>query len=128
MMYLRVAFEVLVLGMIIVAAIFQVVYPRGRLANNRWWLILAVTATILNASLPVFSAVLLRDWMLRRLVRRVIGTRGVCRGCGYRLLGLAVSASCQVRCPECGDDSDVDPSLGELPVGADGVRTFANVE
>jgi hypothetical protein len=128
MVYLLVALVVLVLGMIIVTAVFQVIFPRGRIANDPAWFPMALIATVAISGAPVFSALLLRDWMLRKLVRRVIGTRGVCRGCGYRLLGLPVSASCQVRCPECGEDSDVDPSLGELAVGTDGARTFANVE
>ncbi len=58
--------------------------------------------------------ILLRDWLLRRRVRFVLRSRGVCRSCRYSLVGLAVGADHRVRCPECGAEMEVDPSLGEL--------------
>ncbi len=81
-------------------------------------------ATLLVVGVCVFSAVLLRDFLLRRRLRIIISTRGVCRNCRYLLLGLPVSETNTVACPECGATSEVDPSLGELAIAGSGARTL----
>lgn len=70
-------------------------------------------------------ALLLRDRLLRRRVRFVLRTRGVCRVCWYSLVGLPVGEGNKVQCPECGATTEVDESLGELVTGEDGRRRFA---
>jgi hypothetical protein len=70
--------------------------------------------------LPFFVYLLTRDVLLRRRIRNIIRVRGVCGACGYSLLGLAVSPSNRVVCPECAVDTEVDPSLGDLAIDATG--------
>lgn len=63
------------------------------------------------------ASLVLRDVLLRRSVRRVLKGSADCWNCGYRLLGLPVSAENSIRCPECGSVSRVDASVSELSVG-----------
>lgn len=63
---------------------------------------------------PFIFALAFRDWRLRRRIRYILRTRGVCPGCRYTLVGLGVDASGMVTCPECSRRTEVDPSLGEL--------------
>jgi hypothetical protein len=55
-----------------------------------------------------------KDFVLRRRLRDVLRTRGRCHSCRYLLVGVAVSPTHEVVCPECGFVSSVDASLGEL--------------
>lgn len=76
-------------------------------------------------SIPVLGLVPLagytaRDWLLRRRVRRVLAFGGSCRRCRYGLVGLPVDERCVVVCPECGLETAVDVSLGELSRDAGG--------
>jgi len=66
----------------IAALLLMVLHPAQRSGKNQGWIAYALAATVLPTSAAVFSAVLLRDVMLKKLLRRVIGTRGVCRTCG----------------------------------------------
>lgn len=66
-----------------------------------------------SVAAPLGTAII-RDIMLRRRIRYVLRERGSCRKCRYSLIGLAVDAQLQVACPECGEISVVDSSLGEL--------------
>jgi len=50
--------------------------------------------------------------------------RGTCAGCGYTLVGLPVEATNMVRCPECGAETEVDSSLGELVADEAGRMRF----
>lgn len=70
---------------------------------------------------PVAGYVL-RDVLMRRQVRRVLRVRGVCRACGYSLVGLSVPDSLMVVCPECGVQSAVHASIGVLGEKAQGER------
>lgn len=70
------------------------------------------------------AALVLRDWLLIRLVRSILRTRGCCSRCSYGLLGLPVDADLSVTCPECGARTKVDPSLGELTKDAQGNTRF----
>lgn len=74
---------------------------------------------VLMAPAP-FAAIVARDLLLRRRVRFVLRVRGVCRSCWYSLVGLPILPDHRVKCPECGTEAEVDPSLGELTVDADG--------
>ncbi|MBX3390254.1 MAG: hypothetical protein KF691_12470 [Phycisphaeraceae bacterium] len=80
------------------------------------WLALAVLVPL--------AALVLRDWMLIRLVRSILRNRGCCSKCSYGLLGLPVDAELCVTCPECGARTKVDPSLGELTRDAQGNTRF----
>ena len=60
------------------------------------------------------GTLMLRDFLLRRSVRRVLKGSANCWNCGYGLLGLPVSSERTITCPECGSVSGVDVSLAEL--------------
>ena len=64
-----------------------------------------VLALVLLAGLLVGGAtwLLSGDLSLRLAIRRVMRIGGTCQGCGYVLVGLPVSASLDVTCPECGE-------------------------
>lgn len=80
------------------------------------WLLLALLVPLM--------ALVLRDWMLIRLVRSILRNRGCCSRCSYGLLGLPVDEDLCVTCPECGARTKVDPSLGELTKDAQGNTRF----
>lgn len=65
-----------------------------------------------------------RDVLLRFRVRSVLRDRGACIGCRYSLIGVRVSESLIVTCPECGATTEVDSSLNELVLSNDGTRSF----
>ncbi len=77
-------------------------------------------------ALPAFSVVLLfRDLLLRRRIRKVIQSQGVCQHCGYILLGMRVPSDLKLTCPECGDVTTVNPALDTLaPDPASGEARF----
>lgn len=87
-----------------------------------FWLIAFVG--VFPVAAGVFGGAWTRDLHLRRRIRRVLRSRGVCLGCRYTLVGLPVEPGNSVKCPECGAESEVDPSLGELAVGDDGRARF----
>jgi hypothetical protein len=64
-----------------------------------------VLAFVLLGGLVVGGAtwLLSGDIALRLAIRRVMHVGGTCHGCGYVLVGLPVSATFEVTCPECGD-------------------------
>lgn len=74
-------------------------------------------------SAPV-AGYLTRDWLLRRRVRYVLRSRGTCSRCRYSLVGLPVGPDSFVTCPECGEQTEVDPSLGELVLDDAGLGRF----
>lgn len=63
---------------------------------------------------------IVRDWLLRRWIKRILSVQGVCPSCSYNLLGLPLDENSAVQCPECGLKSVVDPSLGELKLDEKG--------
>ncbi len=71
-------------------------------------------ASCLMFACAMSAGLLVRDTLLRRRLRFVLRTRGACPACQYSLVGLAVSDSSTVQCPECGVEIDVDASLAEL--------------
>ncbi len=70
------------------------------------------------------GALLMRDYLLRWQVRRVIRGRGACAQCRYPLLGMTVGENLRVVCPECGFETKVDAALGELVPNEKGQATF----
>jgi hypothetical protein len=89
---------------------------RDTVRDTPWRAGLLVLAAIPFMAVGPTAAFLTRDWLLRRRVRYVLRTRGMCHGCHYSLIGLPVGAHNFVTCPECGMQSEVDSSLGELVV------------
>ncbi|HZW10710.1 MAG TPA: hypothetical protein VFF69_12470 [Phycisphaerales bacterium] len=63
---------------------------------------------------PALATLLARDFLLIRRIRYVLRFRGVCPLCRYSLVGLPIPPGNVLTCPECGHESDVDPSLSEL--------------
>jgi hypothetical protein len=60
----------------------------------------SVVLLAVSIGVPVLLAVIVRDRLLRTVLRKQL--RGVeCKQCGYSLLGAAVTEGC-VQCPECG--------------------------
>ncbi|MBL0869209.1 MAG: hypothetical protein IBJ18_01385 [Phycisphaerales bacterium] len=77
-------------------------------------------------AIPAFSlGFIVRDLLLRRRVRTVIQSQGVCKHCGYLLLGMRVPSDLKLTCPECGDVTTVNPALDTLaPDPASGEARF----
>ncbi len=94
-------------------------------ANITWygWL-LNIVVGILGVAVGPLAGYLVCDFLLIRLVRHILRTRGVCIGCRYSLVGLFVGEDLNVTCPECGAATSVDPSLGELVVDEAGRARF----
>lgn len=116
---------------LLVAAIAAVAYLYITLDNSRYFqrsgttiVVLCILGLILPLAIPPFVAYLHRDWLLRRRLRHIIRTRGSCAGCGYSMLGLPVPDDLKVTCPECGMQTEVDVSLGELITDDRGQRLF----
>lgn len=106
---------------------------------DRWWpaalalrLLLGVRAELARDGLvlvcglggPTLAFLLVRDWLVRRSIRRVVNTRGSCGVCGYGLTSLMVTETNTVRCPECGHEITADESFGEIAVDAAGIRRY----
>lgn len=103
----------------------------SRWLGRTWWVRSDIgmgLTMVLMLALGGLGAGVVRDWLLRRRVRRVLRTRGRCAACHYFLAGLPVTASCTVVCPECGHTTEVDASLGELQGGGPGQALFAPSE
>lgn len=94
-------------------------------ANITWygWL-LNISIGILGVAVGPMVGYLVRDFLLIRLVRHILRTRGVCMGCRYSLVGLFVGGDLNVTCPECGTQTVVDPALGELVTDEAGRARF----
>lgn len=83
-----------------------------------------VVLGVLGAVIGPVVAFLVRDLLLRRRVRFVLRSRGVCMNCKYSLVGLPVGVNNAVICSECGTQSKVDAALGELVTDEAGRRLF----
>lgn len=79
-----------------------------------FWLSVSLVAILATAAVPLVGGLVLRDWFLRRRLRRIVRGQGRCPRCGYTLLGLPIPRSLILPCPECGHESRVDPALHEL--------------
>jgi hypothetical protein len=91
-------------------------------ASAHGWILVLVSIPLVGV--PVLVALLTKDALLRRRVRRILRTRGVCHGCRYSLIGLPVDTRNFVTCPECGIEGEVDPALGELVVDGTGQKRY----
>ena len=97
--------------------------PEGRVLGTGEIIIGCTTLLFLFVAGVV--GLFMRDWLLRRRLRRVLNERGVCPACRYSLLGLPVPEGLKVACPECGHVIQVDPALGELSLDEAGRARFA---
>lgn len=114
----------LVLCVATVLVVIVTFEERGGIAERSPWKIVLVPVFLISVAAPPLSLFIGRDILLRRRVRYVLRTRGVCASCSYGLVGLAVSSANTVTCPECAFESEVDPALGELTRLDDGRTVF----
>lgn len=89
-----------------------------------WLTILFILFILMCGALGAAAGFVVRDVLLRRRVRYVLRTRGVCASCRYGLVGLPVESGNVVVCPECGFETEVDESLGELVLDATGRNRY----
>ncbi|HZW06547.1 MAG TPA: hypothetical protein VFF65_05440 [Phycisphaerales bacterium] len=87
-------------------------------AETNWGMAALLAALVLPVLAALLAAFAARDLVLRRRLRSVINDRGKCASCGYLLLGMPVRQDLVVICPECGEATEVDPSIAELQSGA----------
>ncbi len=92
--------------------------------GGQWPLGVIGALLVIGTSLTMTGGMLLRDYLLRLGVRRVIRRVGTCADCGYSLLGMRVGENMRVICPECGRAIEVDPALGELSAEESGTRVY----
>ncbi|MBU3684583.1 MAG: hypothetical protein FGM39_11340 [Phycisphaerales bacterium] len=86
----------------------------------------SVLALVLLAGLLAGGAtwLLSGDLSLRLAIRRVMRIGGTCQGCGYVLVGLPVSASLDVTCPECGECTSLERDRAHCVPDATGQLRF----
>ncbi len=64
------------------------------------------------------------DLLLRLAIRRMMRIGGTCQGCGYVLVGLPVSASIDVTCPECSERTSLERARAHCVPDASGQLRF----
>ena len=86
----------------------------------------SVLALVLLAGLLAGGALWLLsgDLSLRLAIRRGMRIGGTCHGCGYVLVGLPVSASLEVLCPECGECASLERDRAHCVPDATGQLRF----
>lgn len=89
-----------------------------------WQSILYVVLIIATVAFGPICGFLARDFLVIDRIRWILRSRGLCPTCRYSLVGLAVDAEARVLCPECGNTTAVDPSLGELTTDESGRPRF----
>ncbi|MFO0783422.1 MAG: hypothetical protein U0636_07045 [Phycisphaerales bacterium] len=88
---------------------------------------IAFTSMVVGIGGATSVVMLVRDWLLQRWIRHILGTRGRCGSCGYSFVGLVIPDSCRLLCPECGVEGRVDASLTVLTrADAQPVRTVTH--
>ena len=90
-------------------------------ASNSWVLALVLLAGLLAGGA---TWLLSGDLSLRLAIRRVMRIGGTCQGCGYVLVGLPVSASLDVTCPECGECTSLERDRAHCVPDASGQLRF----
>ena len=99
---------------------------RGR-PSEAVMITMALTSMVIGIGGATSVVMLVRDWLLQRWIRHILGTRGRCGSCGYSFVGLVIPDSCRLRCPECGVEGRVDASLTLLTrADAQPVRTVTH--
>lgn len=83
---------------------------------------------VLGLSAGPVAALVTRDVILKRRLRRIIRLRGTCRECGYSLMGLPIREDLAVVCSECGAETVVDRAFGELVLDELGRARFSPKE
>lgn len=96
----------------------------GGVRDDRLFFAIMGGLIVLHFAVAAAAGLWTRDLLLRRRIRMVVRDRGVCLACSYSLIGLFVDQNHRVTCPECGQVTEVDPSLGELASGEDGRPLF----
>lgn len=99
--------------------------------SQRVWLNVGILAgSAISLLIAGFSTLFARDLWLRGRIRYVLDMRGRCSKCHYGLLGLPISDLFEVKCPECGATTKVDPALAVLAGEADrsGARRLVSKE
>lgn len=80
-------------------------------------LVAALTAVVVGV-ISMSLLMIVRDFFMRRRVRKVIASRGSCVKCGYVLIGLRVPDDLNLRCPECGSLTVLNLDLDETALDA----------
>ena len=133
--FFRRAWHYSLIGAVFLVVVFGAMFPVAFVSNFvehrtfrttglHWENLLTVLASIPCLGLAPLAAFIVRDWLLRRRVRYVLRTRGVCHNCRYSLVGLPVDERGMVVCPECAVESEVDKSLGELTIDQTGQARY----
>ena len=89
-----------------------------------WQSILYTILIIATVAFGPILGFLARDFLVIDRIRWILRSRGLCPTCRYSLVGLAVDEHARVLCPECGNPTGVDPSLGELTTDEAGRPRF----
>lgn len=82
-------------------------------------LLVGLTAVVVGV-ISMSLLMIVRDFFMRRRVRKVIASRGSCVKCGYVLIGLRVPEDLNLRCPECGSLTVLNLDLDETALDAEG--------
>lgn len=89
-----------------------------------WQSILYTVLIIATVAFGPILGFLARDFLVIDRIRWILRSRGLCPMCRYSLVGLSVDSETRVLCPECGNTTAVDPSLGELTTDEAGRPRF----
>jgi hypothetical protein len=92
-----------------------------RNSSASWVLALVLLAGLLAGG---STWLLSGDLSLRLAIRRVMRICGTCQGCGYVLVGLPVSPSLEVLCPECGERTSLERDRAHCVPDASGQIRF----
>ncbi|MBL0869208.1 MAG: hypothetical protein IBJ18_01380 [Phycisphaerales bacterium] len=84
-------------------------------------LLVGLTAVVVGV-VSMTLLMIVRDFFMRRRVRKVIASRGSCVKCGYVLVGLRVPDDLNLRCPECGTLTVLNLERDETALDAEGVH------
>lgn len=79
--------------------------PPRQAAQTEWFFLLPVFLVAPSVLGPALLNLLIRDTLLRRMIRARLGVLR-CAPCGYPLLGLTAREN-TVQCPECGAATDL---------------------